>query len=413
MRRQLPLLLAAWRLHLLLYVVGVVLTPIYLYDDSSTVTLYDHLYQRWYRSSPVQLSTGFIEHLQSLPEIPQRVHLSWSDQHILTSGLPLVEHGVRALQDLNPGWKIEVSNDSQVEGYIKSKISSSDFELLEGVHIGEKIDLWRLLKLRDEGGLFQHMDRLNSRTLASLITSETRMLLPTCHDDDFSQDFMCSAPGNRIFSRAVELNLERRRQCTVLGLRKFDLLALGPPTFSDAISQVAFGFNKWPLGQGSLHLARDALGRTGLITSGKEDPPCQTLTQLQHGCDWLEGRDYFQLKRDMRKAGKASNWQSHKRPVRNPCKSHVAVGILVVTCLMLATLGLATSMVTNLQCHWPAGPGNAGSGPAGHGSRLVDGRRDSKKQADQEEEVLLSVMAQASGGLSARPSLVGVSSGVL
>ena len=63
--------------------------------------------------------------------------------------------------------------------YMRDKLSPLDFELIDGAQkIVEKSDLWRLLVMCHEGGMYMDIDRLINRGMGSLIGPNTRMLLP-------------------------------------------------------------------------------------------------------------------------------------------------------------------------------------------------------------------------------------------
>jgi mannosyltransferase OCH1-like enzyme len=82
---------------------------------------------------------------------------------------------------------------------------------LQNRHIVEKIDVWRLIKLYNEGGLYIDVDRLVNVSLNDIAKKDIKWILPTCRDNDFSHDFMCSSPGNPVFLETLKLNLSRRR----------------------------------------------------------------------------------------------------------------------------------------------------------------------------------------------------------
>ena len=90
--------------------------------------------------------------LKDLPPIPKKIHLTWKDKKIATSNSTVVLNGLRNLIDLNPDWTWSVSDDADVDEYLKSKLELEDWLLIKEAHIVEKTDLWRLLKIYHEGG---------------------------------------------------------------------------------------------------------------------------------------------------------------------------------------------------------------------------------------------------------------------
>ena len=161
--------------------------------------------------------------------IPKNIHISWPHKNLLESDSIFVKNCIGGVVNLATGWNHVIHNDSDVDCYLKENISKTDYDLLIDRHIVEKIDLWRLIKLYNEGGLYLDIDRLCDTSINDIIKPETKLVLPTCAEHDFSQDFMCSAPNNPIFKTAIDINLGKRR----LGERNVYLL--GPQTYFEAV----------------------------------------------------------------------------------------------------------------------------------------------------------------------------------
>ena len=130
--------------------------------------------------------------------IPQLVHLSWCDANILNSEHELVLNGIGNLQLLNPQWKITVSTDADIDSYLHNNLDPSDWQLVKDCAIVAKTDIWRLLKIYQEGGVYMDVDRLCNVQLDTLCLPGIKCVLPTTRDWDFAQDFMMSEPGNPI-----------------------------------------------------------------------------------------------------------------------------------------------------------------------------------------------------------------------
>tara|TARA_R110000868_G_scaffold193346_2_gene438132 strand:+ start:536 stop:1306 length:771 start_codon:yes stop_codon:yes gene_type:complete len=164
--------------------------------------------------------------------IPKLIHISWVDKRILfTSQNPLAINGIQNMKQINPEYVIQVSDDNDVNDYIQSCISNDDWLLIRDRHIVEKTDLWRLLKIFNEGGVYCDIDRYCNQPFSTFIDPEDRCILPTHYDIDFSQDIMIASKGSPIHERAIELNLERRRNgCD-------DVLTLGPITYWHSITE--------------------------------------------------------------------------------------------------------------------------------------------------------------------------------
>lgn len=167
--------------------------------------------------------------------IPKLIHTSWKDKNVIHNESPLIVNGLKKLIDLNQDWKVCVHDDADVDNYLRSVMNQHDYSLIENVHIVEKTDIWRLYKLYLEGGLYVDIDRFSNISLNDVLDDNTLCVLPTCLDNDFSQDIMLSAPGNRIYSNAIELILQRRREGHT------NTYFLGPQTFMHSVTYTLLG----------------------------------------------------------------------------------------------------------------------------------------------------------------------------
>lgn len=204
--------------------------------------------------------------------IPKNVHLSWKHKNILNSQSPLILNGMKKLVDLNPDWQVTIYDDKDIDDYIKDALSRSDYDLIENTHIVAKTDIWRLLKLRSEGGLYVDIDRLCNISLSDLIDDKTMWVLPTYRDSDFSHDFMMTAPNNPAFDKAIDLYLDRRR------MGHTNIYFLGPQTYMNAISIVLCGkmLNTDP-GKDAFEHLRAAINQAPFIKTYRENPPNDTI----------------------------------------------------------------------------------------------------------------------------------------
>ena len=168
--------------------------------------------------------------------IPKVVHLSWIDKSVLfTSNNPLAINGVQNMKRINPEYAFQISDDNDVDDYIQSCISNDDWLLIKDRHIVEKVDLWRLLKIYHEGGIYCDIDRFCNIPFDQLLRDDDICILPTYFDIDFSQDIMISEKGQEIHKKAIDLNLSRRQTgCD-------DVLTLGPLTYFHSITSTLYG----------------------------------------------------------------------------------------------------------------------------------------------------------------------------
>ena len=67
----------------------------------------------------LRVQAAFAAHLETLPPIPKLIHLSWSRKNILeddaSAGSDFITHGVGNLSKSNPGWKVTVSDDAEMD----------------------------------------------------------------------------------------------------------------------------------------------------------------------------------------------------------------------------------------------------------------------------------------------------------
>ncbi|MAR66169.1 MAG: hypothetical protein CL833_02845 [Crocinitomicaceae bacterium] len=179
------------------------------------------------------------DHLCDLGEIQKKIHVSWKTKKCLDSQNPLMLNGLKNLVDLNPEWQLEISNDSDVEKYLKESLSSTDYNLLKDQPMVPKVDVWRLLKMTQEGGLYLDIDRYCNKSIDSILKDQTKCVLPFHKPKDriidFSQDIMLTAANNPIHKLCLEWNLRRRRS----GWN--DILLLAPITYFHAITYFLLG----------------------------------------------------------------------------------------------------------------------------------------------------------------------------
>lgn len=201
--------------------------------------------------------------LKSLPPIPRVLHVTFKKwiPDVRGSELRLIQVGAGGFLRANPDWRVNVADDGNVTEYLRSALDDADFALVARKHAVEQADLWRLLVVYREGGLYLDVDRLANRRLGSLL--HTRMVLCTFHGwsykpakrrkrwFDLTQSFVLSAPGNPLLKAAVELNLLRRRYChangrprpqdEAMGFHCDSIADLGVPTYFHAVTEALFG----------------------------------------------------------------------------------------------------------------------------------------------------------------------------
>ena len=222
--------------------------------------------------------------------IPKIIHLTWKHKKILESKSKLVLFGIRNLVDLNPDWKVIIYDDRDIDNYLKEMLSISDYNLVKDIHIVAKSDIWRLIKLYYQGGLYIDIDRFCNIKLSDIIGETTMWVLPTYKDSDFSHDFMLSAPNNPAFYNAYELYFQRRRE------GHNNIYFLGPQTYMHAITNTLCGqiINTNP-GIEVFNQIRSIITQIPFIKTYREEPPNNTIIYRSNNSYDLETlkRDFY------------------------------------------------------------------------------------------------------------------------
>ena len=222
--------------------------------------------------------------------IPKIVHLSWKTKDLLDSDSPLVQEGMKKLVELNPDWDVQISTDDEVDGYLQAQLEPKIYELIADKHVVQKTDLWRLIKLYTEGGVYVDIDRFVNTPLDDLVDEDTKWVVPTCRDYDFSHDFMMTAPQNPVYSTAARLYLQRLQE----GHKS--IYFLGPQTYMHAITLVLTGemINTDP-GIEVFEKIRETMDAEGFIKTYREDPPYDTIIYRNGtlGLNWEQEKRKF------------------------------------------------------------------------------------------------------------------------
>ena len=221
--------------------------------------------------------------------IPKKIHLTWKDKDLLESSSPIVSEGVRKLIDLNPDWSAVIHDDEDVDNYLREKLGS-DYSLIANAHIVQKSDLWRLVLLFEEGGLYIDIDRFIDTPLNDLLEPNVQWVLPTCRDYDFSHDFMMTAPQNPAYQIAANLYLQRLKE------GHNSIYFLGPQTYMHAITLAITGnmINTDP-GEEVFNRIREQISNSGFMSTYREDPPYNTIVYRNGGLnlDWEQEKRRF------------------------------------------------------------------------------------------------------------------------
>lgn len=232
--------------------------------------------------------------------IPRLIHLTWPNKQVLSSEHAMIRLGPGRLQELNPGWTVQISDDQDVDDYLRRMLGDDDYQLIQQRHVVEKTDLWRLFKIYLEGGLYVDIDRFCDVDLDSVIPDHVKCVLPTCLDSDFSQDIMLSAPNNPIHYRAIMMVLNRRRA------GETNIYYLGPQTYMHAVTESFLGqiINSNPPLEVFDHI-RSVIDSTPGFMTYREYPPYNTFLYRLHQ---PQARDWVELKRDFYGQSQVRHW---------------------------------------------------------------------------------------------------------
>jgi len=219
-----------------------------------------------YTSSSIDTRMSIFEDLE---EIPKVIHISWKSKNVLNSQNPMILNGIGNMKNINPEYDLQISDDADVENYIKSHISTFDYNNIKNKHIVEKVDLWRLLKMYYEGGVYVDIDRYCNIPFKDIIISGKKWVLPTCNDSNFSQDIMLSCKHNPVYYNAILMNVTRRRRNP-----NAEIYYLGPITYTNAITYTLY--NKVFTKDGEIYpklfeFIRSQLNNTKYIQSFREE----------------------------------------------------------------------------------------------------------------------------------------------
>ena len=101
----------------------------------------------------------FLQRLAALPSIPRIVHISWKNSSAPPQGVFGRLCGAVPLMSGSPGWRVRLYNDTDIANYLRAVLPARDARLVLQRHVVEQVDLWRLLVILHEGGVYMDADR--------------------------------------------------------------------------------------------------------------------------------------------------------------------------------------------------------------------------------------------------------------
>lgn len=226
--------------------------------------------------------------------IPKTIHVSWKDKGVLSDDSELIQRGLKKLVELNHDWDLQISDDSDVDIYLQSNLASEHYDRLKDKHIVEKTDVWRLVKMYKEGGLYTDIDRLYNLPIGAICHDGIKCVLPTCQDFDFSHDFMMSEPGNPIYLNTLILNLQRRAEGHT------NIYYLGAQTYLHGITHSMVGSKTATIPE-----LRFLIEQSDFILTYEEEPPINTV--LFRGQS-ITAEEHETMKREFYKKHNMKHW---------------------------------------------------------------------------------------------------------
>ncbi len=71
----------------------------------------------------IQVNNGVNDFLlEDLDTIPKIINFTWKDKNIKDNNHPMITNGLRKMIDLNPEWDVVISDDEDVEDYLKENL---------------------------------------------------------------------------------------------------------------------------------------------------------------------------------------------------------------------------------------------------------------------------------------------------
>ena len=140
----------------------------HLVKHRSNGTMMTAPHQRHSTSKPFNHSAAhaalarYRNRLMALDGIPSTAHVTFSMPALLhaPNTSTMIRDGLHAFRRLNPHWTVREWDDAAIETYLQQRLRPHEYRMLAHLHAVEKSDLWRLLVMCREGGLYMDIDRL-------------------------------------------------------------------------------------------------------------------------------------------------------------------------------------------------------------------------------------------------------------
>ena len=150
-------------------------------------------------------------------------------------------------QRLNPQWKLRFYDDSEMESYVRQYLSDEELAgFMTLPKMAAKVDIWRLLALYNEGGLYTDLDVECLRPIEDWVQdprSEVLLCVDNIVPNNFAQHVLLAMPRNKVIRAALDLALTRSRDDKFRQLNNFCRVVktTGPISFTDACFEIVLG----------------------------------------------------------------------------------------------------------------------------------------------------------------------------
>jgi hypothetical protein len=220
--------------------------------------------------------------------IPKVFHISWKTKDVVDSEAPMIQRGLRRLIELHPDWDVQISEDQDLDDYLSANLEPRLWDLVKDEGPVQKTDVWRLLKLFYEGGVYVDLDRWCNKSLNDILTDDVKCVLATNGDCDFSHDLMITAPHNPLFGNVLDLYFQRRVDGDT------NTYLLGAQTYMHGISFGLIGkmVNTDP-GVGLFDQLRAKIEQLPGFVTYREELPNNTLLFEGDASDWEDVKRAF------------------------------------------------------------------------------------------------------------------------
>ncbi|MEI7457528.1 MAG: glycosyltransferase [Nitrosomonadales bacterium] len=143
-------------------------------------------------------------------------------------------------QRLNPEFELRFYDDRAMEEYVRQYVSVEEFAGFMALpKMAAKVDVWRLLILFNEGGLYTDLDVECLKPVKEWNgdpRTEVMLFVDSATSNGFGQHVLLAKPQNRIMHAALKLALERCLDPRYRRLSDFQRVVktTGPSLFTDA-----------------------------------------------------------------------------------------------------------------------------------------------------------------------------------